>query len=121
MASRNRQTAKKAGSSFERLIADHLKNVTGDETIDRMVRRGALDCGDIANVKIHGHKIALELKDCAKIDLPTWTKEAKEEAKNYGALAGFVVFKRRGTSDPAAQWVAMTVAELVALITGIAQ
>ncbi|OQW34555.1 MAG: hypothetical protein A4E20_11080 [Nitrospira sp. SG-bin2] len=115
---RSRQSAKQAGSRFERSIADYLKEVTGDDSIDRLVRRGSKDCGDIANVKIHGHRIALELKDVAKTDLPGWTNEAKVEAKNYGALAGFVISKRRGTTDPSKQWVFGTVSELVALITG---
>lgn len=115
---RNRRSAKAAGTAFETLITTYVRNVTGDESIERMPRKGRNDCGDVANVKVNGRKIALELKNCAKTDLPTWTKEAKEEAKNYGALAGFVVAKRRGTTDPSKQWVIATVAELVALITG---
>lgn len=118
---RNRQSAKAAGSRFERQIADHLKEATRNDAIDRAVKRGSSDIGDIANVKINGHRIALEAKDCAKLDLPAWTREAKVEAKNYGALVGLVVHKRRGTTDPAKQWVSMTVSELVSLINGIPQ
>lgn len=86
-----------------------------------MIKRGSKDCGDISNVRINGHKITLEAKDVAKLDLPGWTNEAKAEAKNYGALAGFVISKRRGTTDPSKQWLIGTVSELVALITGIPQ
>lgn len=116
---RNRQSAKQAGSRFERDIADFLKDSLGDPAIDRKVKVGAKDQGDVANVRFRGHLLAIETKDCAKIDLPGWTKEAKQEAKNYGALAGFVVAKRRGTADPSKQWLIGTVAELVALITEV--
>lgn len=115
---RNRQSAKAAGSRFERSISDFIKEATGEDSIDRMVKRGRLDAGDVANVRINGHKIAIETKDCSKIDLPGWTAEAKVEAKNYGALAGFVIAKRRGTTDPSKQWLIGTVSELIALITG---
>lgn len=115
---RNRRSAKAAGTAFETLITAYLRSVTGDDSIQRMPRKGARDEGDVANVRIGGQKIALELKNCAKTDLPGWTGEAKEEARNYGALAGFVISKRRGTTDPSKQWVFGTVAELVALITG---
>lgn len=118
---RSRATAKKAGSSFERSIADFIKEATQNDTVDRLIRSGAKDRGDIANVKINGHRIAIETKDCSKIDLPGWTAEAKVEAKNYGALAGFVIAKRRGTTDPSKQWLIGTVSELIALITGEAQ
>jgi hypothetical protein len=40
------------------------------------------------------------------------------ERVNDGALAGVVVAKRRGVTDPDEQIVLMTVRDLVALITG---
>ena len=54
----------------------------------------------------------------ARLDLPGWMAEAQIEAGNDDALAGIIVHKRRGTQKPERQWVTMTVAELVALITG---
>lgn len=118
---RSRSSAKKAGSDFERSIANYLAEATGNDTIDRLVKRGSSDCGDIANVKFHGHRIALECKNCAKTDLPGWTREAEEEARNYNALAGFVVMKRKGTTDPAKQWFIGTLSQLVALINEVPQ
>lgn len=49
---RNRQTARQAGARFERLIADTLAGSLGDPRIDRLVKTGNKDRGDVANVMI---------------------------------------------------------------------
>lgn len=115
---RNRASAKKAGSAFERLIADGLAHALDDDRIDRRVKRGTKDRGDISGVRLNGHRIVVEAKDCARMDLPAWTREACVEAGNDDALVGLVVSKRRGTTNPLDQWVHMTVRELVSLILG---
>lgn len=115
---RNRQSAKKAGTAFENLIADCLRERLGDSTIQRAPRWGAVDKGDIVNVRIGGKPLVIQTKDVARVDLPGWTNAAKVQAVNANALAGIVIHKRRGTTDPMRQWVTCTVAELVALITG---
>ena len=74
--------------------------------------------GDIGGVRLHGQRVVLEVKDCATSRLPEWTREARIEAGNDDALVGLVVHKRRGVSDPMAQWVTGTVADLVAILTG---
>ena len=48
--SRNRNSAKQAGARFERLISDFLRDNL-DDRIDRKVRTGARDTGDVANVR----------------------------------------------------------------------
>lgn len=115
---RNRQSAKAAGARFERLISDFLRDNL-DDRIDRKVRTGAKDCGDIANVRdSHNRRICIEAKDYGgKLNLPQWTKEAHQEAENDGAHVGLVIAKRRGTTNPADQWVAMTVNDLIQLLT----
>jgi hypothetical protein len=114
---RNRQSAKKAGTAFETLIANGLRDALGDSTIQRAPNWGAEDKGDIVNFKIDGHQIVIQAKDVARLDLPAWTADAKVQAVRAKALAGLVVHKRRGTADPMRQWVTCTVAELVALVT----
>ncbi|WP_276044220.1 hypothetical protein [Mycolicibacillus parakoreensis] len=52
------------------------------------------------------------------MDLPAWTREAQLEAGNDDALVGVVVHKRCRVGDPMQQWVSMTLADLVALLTG---
>lgn len=115
---RNRRSARAAGTAFETLIARALADALSDDRIERRARTGAKDRGDIGGLRIHGQRVVVECKDVATLALPQWTREAREEAGHDDALAGVVVHKRRGTTDPMEQWVSMTVRELVALITG---
>jgi hypothetical protein len=116
---RNRASAKQAGARFERLIADALAIELNDSRIDRRVRYGAKDRGDVAGVYApSGGRLVLELKDVARTDLSGWVNEAETERGNDDALAGFVIHKRRGHSDPLDQYVTCTVRDLVALLTG---
>lgn len=112
---RNRASAKAAGTTFERQVADYLAAQL-DDRIDRRVKTGAADKGDIAGVRLRGHRIVLECKNHARLDLPGWHIEAQTEAANDGALAGLVVHKRRGTAAPERQWVTMSLADLAALL-----
>jgi|SRR5699024_2725451 len=114
---RNRQSAKQAGARFERLVSDYLRDNL-DDRIDRKVRTGARDTGDIANVRdSHNRRIAVEVKDYGgRVCLAEWIKEAHQEAENDGAHVGLVVAKRRGTTAPGKQWVAMTVDDLIRLL-----
>lgn len=115
---RNRQSAKSAGAHFERVIADHLAAVLGDDRIDRRVSHGVNDRGDISGLRAHGQRVVIECKDCAVLSLPAWTNEAHTEAGNDDALVGVAVHKRRGTADPGRQWVTMTVDDFAALLSG---
>lgn len=118
---RSRKSAKAAGSRFERQVADYLAAALGDDRIDRMPARGAADRGDVSGVRIHGRKLAVEVKNVCRSNLPEWVSEAHREAGNSDSLAGVVVAKRHGVGDPAAQWVHMELRDLVALITGETQ
>ena len=115
---RTRTSAKAAGQRFERLIADHLREELSNEFIDIRPKNGRNDRGDIGGVRHHGHAIVLELKDYGGRMLPgTWVEEADVERANDDALAGVVVVKRKGTTNPGAQYVLMTVDDLTALLT----
>lgn len=115
--SRTRNTAKQAGARFERLIADHLRDNL-DDRIDRRVKTGAADKGDIANVRdSHNRRIVLETKDYGgRVHLAEWVKEAHAEAENDDAHVGLVIAKRRGTTDPGKQWAIMEVEDLIKLL-----
>jgi hypothetical protein len=115
---RNRRSAKTAGTRFETAIAKALAAALDDDRIERRARNGTKDRGDISGVRIHGKRLVIECKDCTTLRLPEWTAEARIEAGNDDALVGVVVHKRRGVSDPMHQWVSMTVADLVAILTG---
>lgn len=115
---RNHASAKSAGRKFERQIVDYLARVLDDDRIDRRAKTGAKDRGDIGGLRIHGRRLVVELKDCARIALAKWIEEAHIEAGNDDALVGIVIHKRHGVGDPARQWVTMEVGDLVAIITG---
>jgi hypothetical protein len=115
--SRSRASAKKAGSSFERSTADYLASVV-DDRIDRRVKAGNKDRGDIGGVRIHGQRIVLECKNTAKTSLGPWANEAEIERGNDDALAGVVIHKRHGKGRPEDQWVTLTLADFAAILTG---
>lgn len=115
---RSRRSARAAGTQTERRTADYLAAALDDDRIDRRVKTGAKDRGDIGGVRLHGQRVVLEVKDCARMDLPSWTREAHLEASNDDALVGVVVHKRHGVGDPGGQWVSMTVNDLIAILTG---
>jgi hypothetical protein len=114
---RNRKSAKNAGARFERAVADYL-NAHVDDRIDRRVKTGAKDRGDIAGIRHMGGRIVIECKDVTRWDVPGWLREAELERGNDDALVGLVVAKRRGVADPCEQVVMLTLADLVALLTG---
>lgn len=116
--SRSRTSAKAAGSRFERLIADCLAHHLNDDRIDRRIKSGAKDRGDIAGVRLHGQRVVIECKDTAKMALPQWVSEAHIECGNDDGLVGVVVSKRHGNADPLDQWVHMTLADFIAILTG---
>lgn len=111
-------SARQAGARFERVIADALKEHVS-EFIDRKVRTGAKDQGDLANLRsAHNLKIAAELKDVRQMDLSGWLREAEEERENAGDDIALVIAKRRGHADPLRQYVVLEVRDLIALLTG---
>ena len=114
---RNRKSAKAAGSRFEREIADHLRDNVS-EYIDRRVKAGAKDLGDLANVRAHGQRVVVECKNTSRPSLSQWISEAHVQAANDEAAVGIVIHKRHGVGAPGEQWVTMTVDDLVFLLTG---
>jgi hypothetical protein len=115
---RTRRSARTLGTAFERLIADYLAGTLDDDRIDRRTKNGNKDRGDISGVRINGQRLVIECKNAARLELPDWVTQAHIEAGNDDALAGVVVYKRRGHTDPGKQFVAMTVDDLCALIDG---
>lgn len=108
----------KKGSAFERLIADCLA-LHIDERIDRRVKTGAKDRGDIAGVRHMGGRLVIETKNYGgRYLVGPWLGEAEIERGHDDALAGLVIAKRRGIADPLEQVVFMTVRDLVALLSG---
>lgn len=112
--------SKQKGSSFERIVADGFAAALNDDRIDRAPLSGNSDKGDIANVRTpNGGKVAIEVKNVAKMNLAGWVTEAAVERENLGAVAGIVVHKRVGKGKFEEQYVTMTVRDLLALVWGV--
>ncbi|MDK4244101.1 hypothetical protein QPX10_10530 [Corynebacterium pseudodiphtheriticum] len=114
--SRNRKSAKTAGTRFERTTADYMRDVTG-QPIDRLVKTGAKDRGDVGPLRnAQGDLVAVECKDTSRLELSQWIGEAHIEAINYDAVAGIIVHKRKGFTAPGKQWVTMTLDDLLTIM-----
>lgn len=117
MSTRSHKSAKQAGARFERQVADYLAQHV-DDRIDRRVKTGAKDRGDIAGLRHMGGRVVVECKNTTRPNLGVWAAETEIERGNDDALAGIIVHKRHGKGSPADQWVTMTLADLTALLTG---
>ena len=117
--SRNRKSARAAGTKFETLVTRYLRTTLDDDRIERRRMSGANDRGDISGLRHMGQRIVVECKDYGgQLKPGPWVEEAHIEAGNDSALLGIVVAKRRGTTAPGEQFVLMTLADLVSLMTG---
>lgn len=114
---RNRASAKKAGTTFERQVADYLAQHV-DDRIDRRAKTGSKDRGDIAGVRIWGQRLVLECKNTTRLNLAGWMNQAEIERGNDDALAGLIIHKRHGNNQPGDQWVTTTLREFTALLNG---
>ena len=100
-------------------MADYLAWALDDDRIDRRVKTGAKDRGDIAGVRMRGKRVVIECKDCGgRHRLPEWLKEAEVERGNDDAEYGVVMWKRLGVRDPARQYVTMTAETFAAMVAG---
>lgn len=116
---RSRASAKDAGTRFERAVADFLATRLDDDRIDRRAKTGSKDRGDIGGVRTPlGGRVVIECKDTARVDLPGWLRQAEVERGNDDAVAGVVLHKKRGTADPAEQYVTMSLETLAVLLEG---
>lgn len=114
---RNRASAKKAGTTFERQVADYLAQHV-DDRIDRRAKTGSKDRGDIAGVRIWGQRLVFECKNTTRLNLAGWMNQAETERGNDDALAGLIIHKRHGNNQPGDQWVTTTLRELTAMLNG---
>ena len=115
---RNRKSAKNAGTAMETLVATYLAAALNEDRIERRRQSGAKDRGDIAGVRTAlGERVVVEVKDYGgRVEVGPWLNEAAIEAGNDDAPVGVVVAKRRGTTNPADQIVLMTLGDLAVLL-----
>ncbi|WP_437582698.1 hypothetical protein ACSAGD_10560 [Paramicrobacterium sp. CJ85] len=101
------------------MVADYLKAALEDDHIDRRVKHGRNDRGDISGVRtVRGARVVIEAKNVVKMALSQWIGEAETEAGNDDTPYGVVVHKRHGKGRPEEQYVTMTLATFAALLQG---
>jgi hypothetical protein len=114
---RTRASARQAGARFERQVADYLAAHV-DDRVDRRVRNGSKDRGDITGLRHLGQRLVVEVKNTARWTPGPWLDEADVERGNDDATVGLVVAKRHGKGDPGDAVVLMSLRDLAALLTG---
>ena len=114
---RTRASAKAAGTRFETQVAAYLAEHV-DDRIERRRQGGAKDRGDISGLRVRGQRVVVECKNTTRAALGPWTNETEVERGNDDALAGVVAHKRHGNGNPGDQFITMTLANFVALLTG---
>lgn len=114
---RSRAAAANAGRAMERGTANYLA-VAIDDRIDRQVKTGSKDTGDVGGLRFHGQKIAIECKEVVTPALPAWLREAEVERENLKALAGVVVHRLRGNTAMEDQIVSMRLRDFASLMAG---
>lgn len=113
--------ASRKGASFERDAADWLAARLGDDRIDRRVKRGTNDTGDIGGIRTPlGGRVVVEVKNQARMELAAWVDEAERERGNDDATVGVVLHKRRGRGVTrfGENYVTLTVEGFARLIEG---
>lgn len=119
---RNRASAKAAGTAMETCAARYLAWVLHAPEIERRRLKGAKDQGDLAGVKtIRGGTVVIEVKDHnGSVQVKPWLDEAERERGNADAALGVVVFKRKGVpyTDGGSQGVLMTLETFARLLEG---
>lgn len=118
---RRRNRSAEKGSAFERMVADWLKSRLGDDRIDRRVKHGVNDRGDITGVRTAGGgRVVIECKAQNRLTLAEWVDEAELERGNDDAVVGVVVHRRRGkgASSFGETYVSMTLESFARLLDG---
>ena len=108
------------GAGFEQDVADFMADRLGDERIERRVKHGANDRGDISGLYVRGKRTVVECKNHKRMELSKWVDEAETERGNDDAEFGIVVHKRKGHGKAkfGGNYVTMTLDTFCAMVAG---
>ncbi len=101
----SKQRAK--GTAAETAVVRYLQD-NGFIHAERRALHGINDKGDITGIP----GVVIEVKNHAKLTLAEWVKELQQEMVNADADFGFVVAKKKGTTNPA-EWYAVMPLEIL--------
>jgi hypothetical protein len=102
--------SKARGTAWESSIVTYLAQFWPH--VERRVQAGANDKGDIAGIP----GVVIEAKNCQRIELAGWLKEAETERDNAGEIIGAVWAKRKGKSSAGDGYVVMSGATFAHLL-----
>ena len=107
------------GAANEQAVADYLSDVLGED-IERRVKNGKNDRGDISGLYLGGKRVVMECKCCNRMELAQWVDEAEVERGNDDAEYAVVEHKRKGMGvKNAGEWyVTMKLETFAAIIAG---
>lgn len=106
---------KTKGSAYERTIVDYLRR--SGFRVDRTRAGWTDDRGDVHGVTSPKNQpFTIECKNHARLNLAGWIGELYTEIHNAGGVAGVLVHKKRGTTDPAEQYATLPFGMLVQLL-----
>ena len=94
--------SKQRGTAGESAVVNYLRHA-GWPSAERRALTGTQDKGDITGVP----GITIEVKNTQKMLLSEWMSELAREMLNTGDDVGFIVAKKRGTTD-VGEWYAIT-------------
>lgn len=105
--------ARQKGTAFESSLIPLLREFYPDAKRNPLA--GTKDVGDF---NLPGEqRYTLEAKNRAVTALPAWLAQARRSAHNLNPDAvGVVVWKRKGTTDPSLQYVAMELSDFLKLV-----
>lgn len=95
---RSRSSAKKAGTAFETEMAKYLTVKLG-VLVERRVKTGSKDPGDLKGLTFQAQSIAAECKSPGKnspLQISQWWKEVEKEQSNIGGIAGVLFVRQYG-------------------------
>lgn len=98
-----------------------MARVLEDDRIDRRVKTGAKDRGDVGGVRTSfGERVVVEAKDTARLTLGVWMNEVEVEKGNDDAPIGVVIHKRMGygATRMGGTYVTMTMDDFLRIIGG---
>lgn len=93
---RSRQSARRAGSKWEKAVAAYMAYRLDDDRIEQRVKYGKKDRGDITGVRFNGRRVVLECKNRKEMNERGALREAETERGNDDADFGVAVLKFEG-------------------------
>jgi hypothetical protein len=103
--------SKAKGTAAETAVTRYL-----DTELVAAVRNPPQGSNDKGDIKLLDLPVIIEVKNCVKLELSEWVKEAIAERENAGAQVGVVWHKKKGTQDPGQWYVSMSGKDFVELL-----